>query len=149
MLIFTAASHSHTEGCVLSGSHHISLREIPPTCPGPDSLPWNAEVELKIATVRESSLEAREVPGGRWVSLHWGQLGLKRHLRLLWMARLTPPCAARQLSQTRSHVCTQPARGSLDPLLVLHQQVVVVQTINGSVWKSNSNFFTDCCVSPL
>ena len=47
MLIFTAASHSHTEGCVLSGSHHISLREIPPTCLGPDSLPWNAEVELK------------------------------------------------------------------------------------------------------
>ena len=84
MLIFTAASHSHTEGCVLSGSHHISLREIPPTCPGPDSLPWNAKVELKIATVRESSLEARGVSGCRWVSLHWGQLGLKRHLlRLL------------------------------------------------------------------
>ena len=48
-------------------------------------------------------------------------------------ARLTtPPCAARQLSQTRSHVCTQPARGSLDPLLVLDQQVVGTQTINES-----------------
>ena len=131
MLIFTAASHSHTEGCVLSGSHHISLREIPPTCPGPDSLPWNAEVELKIATVRESSLEAREVPGGRWVSLHWGQLGLKRHLRLLRRGSHSAVCCPAAFSDQVTRL--QPARGSLDPLLVLDQQVVGAQTISGSV----------------